>query len=57
MKIQISLNVMHHPNKCESDIHKREKFKHDKVTFENHPLCLNDCNYHSGSNAPKGGIM
>ena len=52
MKLQISLNVMHHPNKCESDIHKREKFKHDKVTFENHPLCLNDVKVSFGDECP-----
>ena len=40
MKLKISLNDMHHPNMCESDINKGEKFKRDKVTFENHPLCL-----------------
>ena len=42
MMFQMSLNDMHHPEKCESNIHKRETFKHDRVTLETHPLFLSD---------------
>lgn len=41
--------------KYESDIHKAETFKHDRVNFES-PSSLSDvCN--SGTNDPKRGIM
>ena len=55
MKFQMSLNDMHHQNKCESNTHKRETFKHDRVTFESHPLCYVICKFHSGMNLLIGG--
>ena len=34
----MNLNDMNHQNNYESDINKRETFKHDRVNFETHPL-------------------